>query len=59
MLAGGTAGNELLTIGTGAALFARASAITRGGVRAGLLIPQFGPWLHANLHHGARFRADR
>ncbi len=59
MLAGGTAGNELLTIGTGAALIALASAITLGVVLAVLLIPQFGPWLHANLHHGARFRADR
>lgn len=31
-------------------LMALASAITLGVVLAILLIPQFGPWLHANLH---------
>lgn len=39
------------TAGRSGRIMALASAITLGLVLAVLLIPQFGPWLHANLHH--------
>lgn len=38
------------TDGRAGRVIALASAITLGVVLAILLIPQFGPWLHANLH---------
>jgi hypothetical protein len=38
------------TAGRSGRVMALASAITLGAVLAVLLIPQFGPWLHANLH---------
>lgn len=44
------------TAGRSGRAMALASAITLGVVLAILLIPQFGPWLHANLHtHHVRF----
>jgi hypothetical protein len=40
------------TAGRGGRVMALASAIMLGVVLAVLLIPQYGPWLHANLHPG-------
>ncbi len=40
------------TPGRSGRVMALASAITLGVVLAVLLIPEFGPWLHAHFHHG-------
>lgn len=47
------------TDGRAGRVMALASAITLGVVLAVLLIPQFGPWLHANLHKGMPVRVHR